>query len=156
MLAMTSEIIPSLEEASVAKSISLNNVQISAEDISESFEFIEEDIAQISKLNVEERLLVEQFLAMLKKHMAPLASSIVVSTSVLPFKLGVAKQAMIDPTGHLTLKLKGTERKVLDLSDPKNRDIMIAVISDFMPKFQNLLIQAAGEKLRKLPFQDPA
>lgn len=153
---MTSEIKPSLEEASVAKSISVNNVQISVEDISESFEFIEEDIAQISKLNVEERLLVEQFLEMLKKHMAPLASSIVVSTSVLPFKLGVVKQAQIDPTGHLTLKLKGTERKVLDLSEPKNRDIMVAVISDFMPKFQNLLIHAAAEKLHKLPFQDPA
>jgi hypothetical protein len=156
MLAMTSEIIPSLEEASVPKSISVNNVQISAEDISESFEFIEEDIAQIGKLNVEERLLVEQFLVMLKKHMAPLTSSIVVSTSVLPFKLGVVKQAQIDPTGHLTLKLKGTERKVLDLSESKNRDIMMAVISDFMPKFQNLLIQAAAEKLQKLPFQDPA
>jgi hypothetical protein len=46
MLAMTSEIISSLEESSVAKSISVNNVQISVEDISESFEFIEEDIAQ--------------------------------------------------------------------------------------------------------------
>ena len=153
MLAMTQETIPSIREAPVAKSISVNKKQISVEEIAESFEFIGEDIAQIGKLNVEERLLVEHFLATLKKHMEPLTSSIAVSTSVLPFELGVVTQAQLDPTGHLTLTLECAEQEVLDLREPKNRDIMMAVIGDFMPKFQDLISQTASEKLQRLSVQ---
>jgi hypothetical protein len=93
---MTRETIPRIDVDSVSKSISVNKTQISVEDIVEYFECIGEDIAQIGKLSVEERLLVEQFLATLKKHMEPLASSIAVSTSVLPFSLGLVTQAHID------------------------------------------------------------
>jgi len=153
MLAMTQETIPSIREAPVAKSISVNKKQISVEEIAESFEFIGEDIAQIGKLNVEERLLVEHFLVTLKKHMAPLTSSIAVSTSVLPFGLGVVTQAQLDPTGHLTLTLEYAEQEVLDLREPKNRDIMMAVIGDFMPKFQDLISQTEAEKLQRLSVQ---
>ena len=154
MLAMTQETILSKEEDSAAKSISVNKTQIGVEEIAEFFECIGEDIAQIGKLNVEERLLVERFLETLKKHMKPLASSIAVSTSVLPFSLGLVTQAQIDPTGHLTLTHENEEQEVLDLSELKNRDIMIAVIGDFMPKFQNLLYQTAAEKLQKSSVQD--
>lgn len=153
MLAMTQETIPSIREAPVAKSISVNKKQISVEEIAESFEFIGEDIAQIGKLNVEERLLVEHFLATLKKHMEPITSSIAVSTSVLPFDLGLVTQAQLDPRGHLTLTLEYAEQEVLDLREPKNRDIMMAVIGDFMPKFQDLISQTAAEKLQRLSVQ---
>jgi hypothetical protein len=52
MLAMTQETIPSIREALVAKSISVNKKQISVEEIAGSFEFIGEDIAQIGKLTL--------------------------------------------------------------------------------------------------------
>ena len=153
-LAMTQETILRIEYAIVAKPFSVNESQFGVEEIVESFEYIGADIVQIGKLNVEERLLVEQFLATLKKHMQPLTFSIDVSTSMLPFTLGVVTQAQIDSTGHLTLTLKSTEQKVLDLSEPENRDIMIAVISDFLPKFQDLISQVAAEKFQKPPVQD--
>ncbi len=127
----------------------IDKKQISVEEVVESFKVVGDDIEQISKLISEEKLMVAQFLASLLKHMQPLTSSIAVSTSVLPFELGAVTQAYIDPTGHLTLTFKDGHQEVKDLSEPQNRDLMMAVISDFIPKFNNLTSQIAFEKLQK-------
>jgi hypothetical protein len=38
---------------------------------------------------------------------------------------------------------------VMDLSEIQNRNIMLAVVNDIIPKFQNLVIQLEQEKLHK-------
>jgi hypothetical protein len=81
--------------------------------------------------------------------MQPLTSSIAVSTSLLPFELGAVIEAQIDPTGHLTLTFEDGHKQLLDLSEPKNRDLMMAIIGDFLSKFNDLTSQIAAEKLTK-------
>lgn len=47
-------------------------------------------------------------------------------------------------------------KQLLDLSEPKNRDLMMAIIGDFPSKFNDLTSQIAAEKLTKpLPVQVP-
>jgi hypothetical protein len=70
--------------------------------------------------------------------MQPLASSIVVNQTALPAQLGDVIQAHIDPTGHLVLQFDNNHIELKDLRDEKNRDIMMAVVVDVMPKFKSL------------------
>jgi hypothetical protein len=88
--------------------------------------------------------------------MQPLTSSIEVSTSLLPFELGSATQAQIDPTGHLTLTFEDGHKQLLNLSEPKNRDLMMALIGDFLYRFNELTSQIVAEKISKpLPVDVP-
>jgi len=112
--------------------------QFSILELVESLKSIADDIGQISELSSEEKLLVAQFFSSLLKLMKPLSPSIAVSQIALPAKLGDVVQAHIDPTGHLILLYEDNHIELKDLSEEKNRDLMIAVISDVVPKFKNL------------------
>jgi len=112
--------------------------QFSILELVESLKSIADDIGQISELSSEEKLLVAQFFSSLLKLMKPLSPSIAVSQIALPAKLGDVVQAHIDPTGHLILLYEDSHIELKDLSEEKNRDLMIAVISDVVPKFKNL------------------
>jgi hypothetical protein len=115
-----------------------NKKQISIQELVESLKSIADDIGQISELNSEEKILVAQFFSSLSKLMQPLASSIVVNQTALPAQLGDVIQAHIDPTGHLVLQFDNNHIELKDLRDEKNRDIMMAVVVDVMPKFKSL------------------
>jgi hypothetical protein len=145
-LAMTQKTSPA--EPPVVELKSVDKKQISIEEIVESLKSVGDDIVEIIKLTSEERLLVAQFLASLKHVQQPMFS-IAVSTSVLPIGIGVFTQAHIDSTGHLILTFEDGHLELKDLSETKNRDLMMAVIDDIMPKFKNLTSQIAGEKLQK-------
>lgn len=112
--------------------------QLTAQEIIESFRSTSDDIGQISELSSEERILVSQFFSSLLKLMKPLAPSIVVNQTSLPPQVGDVVQAHVDPTGHLLLQYTDGHVELLNLSDDKNRDIMMAVVADVMPKFKNL------------------
>ena len=70
--------------------------------------------------------------------MQPLAPSIAVNQLALPAKLGDVVRAHIDPTGHLILQFEDNHIELKDLSENKNRDLMMAVVGDVMPKFKSL------------------
>jgi len=139
---------PSPAEPLVPESKRVDKKQISIQEIVESLKSVGDDIGQISKLISEEKLLVTQFFASLLKHMQPLTPSIAVSTSVLPIEIGVT-QAHIDPTGHLVLTFEDGHLELEDLSETKNRDLMMAVVGDIVPKFKNLTRQSPDEKLQE-------
>jgi hypothetical protein len=65
----------------------------------------------------------------------------VIDQLALPAQLGDVVQAHIDPTGHLILEYADGHIELKDLIDEKNRDLMIAVIEDVMPKFKSLTSQ---------------
>jgi hypothetical protein len=154
-LVMTQTTQPRPAEAIVLEAKTVDRKQISVEEIAETFQSVRDDIGQISRLTSEEKILVEQFLASMRKVMQPLTSSIAVSTSVLPFKLGAVNQAHIDSTGHLTLAFEDGHLEVKDLNAIENRDVMMAVIDDILPKFNDLINQFSGEKLQKSSVQEP-
>ena len=130
--------------------------QISIEEIAATFQTVAEDIAQIGQLNSEENAVVTQFLSSLKTHMEPLTSSIPVSTVIIPIEYGLPEQANIQPNGRLQLTYSDDRRQLVDLSEPKNRDFMMAVIDDVMPKLEALAREFEEHLLRKdIPVEEP-
>jgi len=112
--------------------------QISIQELVESLKSTADDIGQISELSSEEKILVSQFFLSLFKLMQPLAPSIAVNHLALPAQVGDVVQAHIDPTGHLLLQFEDNHAELQDLSEEKNRDLMMTVIEDVVPKFKNL------------------
>ena len=104
----------------------------------DSFKSTADDIGQISELSSEERILVTQFFSSLLKLMRPLAPSISVAQQALPSQVGDVVQAHVDPTGHLVMQYTDGHIELLNLSEEKNRDIMMAVVGDVVPKFKSL------------------
>lgn len=112
--------------------------QVNLQEIVDSLKSTADDIGQISELSSEEKILVSQFFSSLLKLMQPLAPSIQVSQTALPAQVGDVAQANIDPTGHLVLQYPDGHVELKNLSDEKNRDLMMAVVGDVVPKFKNL------------------
>jgi hypothetical protein len=112
--------------------------QISIQEIVESLKSTADDIGQISELTSEEKILVTQFFISLFKLMQPLAPSIAVTQMALPAQFGDVTQAYIDPTGHLVLNFEDGHVELKNLSEEKNRDLMMAVVGDVVPKFKSL------------------
>jgi len=136
-------------EPSIVDSKSGTKKQISIEEILESFKSVADDIQQISKLFSEESVVVTQLLALLKR-MHQLAPSIEVSTAALPFEVGEAIEARLDSAGNLVLTYADEHQELRDLRDFKNRDVMIAVIGDILPKLEELTTKPK-EKIKATP-----
>lgn len=115
--------------------------QMTFQELVESLRSTADDIGQISEFSSEEKILVSQFFSSLLNLMQPLAPSISVTRLALPTQLGDVVEAYLDPTGHLVLQFEDNHLELRDLSEEKNRDLMIAVIMDVMPKFKSLTSQ---------------
>jgi hypothetical protein len=116
-----------------------SNVQdMSIQELAAAMKSMAEDVGQISELASEEKLLVAEFLTSLLKLMQPLTPSMPVSTSALPAEAGNIVKAYIDPTGHLALLHEDGHMELKNLSEERNRDIMIMIVKDVMPKFKSL------------------
>jgi hypothetical protein len=115
-----------------------NDYEMSIQELAAALKSMADDVGQISELASEEKLLVTEFFASLFKLMQPLTTSMPVSTAALPAEVGNIVQAHIDPTGHLALLHEDGHMELKDLSEERNRDLMIIVIKDVMPKFKSL------------------
>jgi hypothetical protein len=112
--------------------------EISIQELAAAMKSMADDVGQISELASEEKLLVAEFLTALLKLMQPLTPSMPVSPSALPAETGNIVKAYIDPTGHLALLHEDGHMELKNLSEEQNRDIMIMVVKDVMPKFKSL------------------
>jgi hypothetical protein len=112
--------------------------QISTQELAAALKSMADDVGQISELAAEEKLLVTEFFASLLKLMQPLTPAMPVSTSVLPVEIGNVLQAHIDPTGHLALVYEDGHLELKDLKEECNRDLMILIVQDVVPKFKSL------------------
>jgi hypothetical protein len=120
--------------------------QISPQELVESLKSVQDDIGQIAELTSEEELLVAEFFSLLLKLMAPLASSMPVSTEILPNEMQTAVQANLDAKGQLALLYEDGRMELTNLSEQRYRDLLIAVIEDVTPKFKEL----TGTQKRKV------
>ncbi|MCJ7560650.1 hypothetical protein MUO79_08560 [Candidatus Bathyarchaeota archaeon] len=136
---------------SVEASVSQNAVQVSGKDekeitlnqtklqgLIESLRSVQDDIGQIGELSSEEKILVTKFFEALLKLMQPLAATMPISIEVLPAEMGDVAQANIDPTGHLIVLHRNGQVELENLNEEKNRDLMMIVVEDVMPKFKQL------------------
>ena len=112
--------------------------EISIQELAAALKSMADDVGQISELASEEKLLVTEFFKSLLKLMQPLTTSMPVSTTALPAEAGKIVKAYIDPTGHLALLHEDGHMELENLAEERNRDLMIIVIRDVMPKFKSL------------------
>ena len=99
---------------------------------------LQDDVGQICELASEETRVVEVFFESFLKLMQPFAKTMSVSLGALPEELGDVAQANIDPTGHLMILHQDGQVELRDLSEETQRDLMVRVIKDVMPKFKQL------------------
>jgi hypothetical protein len=132
------------------KRVEKKNVNV--QELVDSLKSSADDIGQISELTSEEKLLVGQFFESLLKLMKPLAPSIPVSTSALPSTIVNAVSAHVDPTGKLAITFEDGHLELKDLSEYKNRDLMISVVSDVAPKFKGLTSAAKRKVETRIKF----
>jgi len=110
----------------------------SLQDILNSLRSVKDDVGQICELSSEEKSLVTAFFESLFKLMRPLTTTLPVSTLSLPENMSHAIQANVDPTGHLIVYYKDQQVELKDLRQEENRDLMIHVVKDIIPKFKQL------------------
>jgi hypothetical protein len=126
--------------------------QVSVQELVDSLKSAADDIGQINELTSEEKILVAQFFNSLLKLMKPLAPAMPVSTSALPDEIGEVTQAYVDPTGHLALIFQDGHMELKNLSEERNRELMVAVVSDVMPKFKSLTSQQKRKIENRIKF----
>jgi hypothetical protein len=112
--------------------------EMSIQELAAALKSMADDVGQISELASEEKLLVTEFFASLLKLMQPLTTAMPVSPTALPAEGGNVAKAYIDPTGHLALLHEDGHMELKNLTEEQNRDLMILVIKDVMPKFKSL------------------
>jgi hypothetical protein len=125
--------IPLTEEPKKSK-----QAQVSLEELVESLKSVQDDVGQICELISEEKRFVATFFESLLKIMKPLAATMPVSPEALPEELGNVVQASMEPAGHLIVLYGDGRMELKNLSEEANRDLMISVIEDVMPKFKQL------------------
>jgi hypothetical protein len=129
---------------------SLDKKPVGIEEMMKSLKRVGANVRQIVKLNSEEDLLVAELMASLKRAPQQMFS-ISVSTSELPIRTVAFTHAHMDFTGHLILTSEDGRSKVMDLNETENRDLMMAVVGEIVPKFKDLASQTAKKKRKKKP-----
>jgi hypothetical protein len=112
--------------------------QMSLEDLISSMKGLQDDIGQIAELSSEEKRVVDVFFDSFLTLMKPLAKTMPVSPTALPDEMGNVKQANIDPKGNLMLIYRDGQVEIMNLNEKNQRDLMICVMKDVMPKFKRL------------------
>ena len=120
------------------KSETSGSAQITLEQLIESMKNLQDDFGQILELSSEEKRIVEVFFDSFLRLMKPLAKTIPVSPSSLPDEIGNVIQANVDPKGNFMLLYPDGQVEIRNLREKNERDLMICVLKDAMPKFKQL------------------
>ena len=122
--------------------------QLTLQELLDSMKGVQEDIGQICELMSEEKVFVPEFFASFLKLVQPIASTLPVSTAILPREMGDVAQALVDPLGNLILLYEDGYAKIENLREEKHRDLMVAIVKDVTPKIR-LLINAHRQKIEE-------
>ena len=112
--------------------------KVTLDDTISSMKSLQDDVGQISELRSEENRVVDVFFESFLALMTPLAKTMPVSVDALPVELGNAEQAYVDPKGNLMLLFPGGHVEIKNLNEASQRELMICVMQDVMPKFKQL------------------
>jgi hypothetical protein len=125
---------------------------VSPEEVVETLRRLREDVGQISELSSEEENIVAAFALAFLKLMEPLTKALPVDTSILPRELGSVEKANVVPRGDLVILHSDGRMESLDLTDKDNRDLLIATVSDVMPRFNSLISQRRSKIEKRITF----
>ncbi len=125
---------------------------VSAEEVIGTLRKLREDVGQISELSLEEGNIVEAFSLAFLQIMESLANTLSVDVSILPREMGVIEMANVVPKGELVTLFVDGRMESFDLKDPENRDLLVDVVSNVMPKFNALIAQRRIKMERRISF----
>ena len=80
--------------------------------------------------------------------MSPLTQTLPVDVSVIPSEYGPVERANIIPQGKLVLLHRDGNMTSIDLIEVENRDLLVRVIADVMPRF-NMFISERRQRIEK-------
>jgi len=109
---------------------------------------VRDDVEQIVKLTAEEKRLIAELRESLKCLPQNMFSVSVPADGLLA-KDGRFTHARIDSAGHLILTAEDGHMKVMDIGDPENRELVVSVIGDFVPRLKDYASQLEEEKIQR-------
>jgi hypothetical protein len=127
-------------------------VPASPDAVVETLRRLREDVGQISELSSEEGSIVAAFSLAFLKLMEPLTKALPVDASVLPPGLGAVEKANILPKGDLVILYRDGRMESVDLTDVENRDLLITVVSDAVPRFNALIARRRTKIENRIAF----
>ena len=137
----------SVPEASISEEAPKPKVSpASPEDVIATLKELREDVGQIYEISSEEENIVIAFSLAFLKLMESLTRSLPVDVETLQGQLRNAERANILPKGELVVLFRDGRMESVDLIKPENRDLLVDVVSDVMPKFNDLI----GERRRRI------
>ena len=124
----------------------------SPEDVIATLKKLREDVGQIYEVSSEEENIVIAFSLAFLKLMESLTRSLPVDVETLQGQLRNAERANILPKGELVVLLRDGRMESVDLLKPENRDLLVDVVSDVMPKFNDLIGERRGRIEKRISF----
>ncbi len=124
----------------------------SPEDVIATLKELREDVGQIYEISSEEENIVIAFSLAFLKLMESLTRSLPVDVETLQGQLRNAERANILPKGELVVLFKDGRMESVDLIKPENRDLLVDVVSDVMPKFNDLIGERRGRIEKRISF----
>ena len=124
----------------------------SHEDVLATLKKLREDVGQIYEISSEEENVVIAFSLAFLKLMESLTRSLPVGVEILRGQLKNAERANILPKGELVVLLRDGRMESVDLTKPENRDLLVDVVSDVMPRFNDLIGERRGKIEKRISF----
>lgn len=143
---------PEGEEAPAASIEPSVVLPASSEEVVATLRKLREDVGQISELSAEEGNIVAAFSLAFLKTMEPLTKTLAVDISILPREMGAMEKANIIPKGELVVLFRDGRMVSVNLKDPENRDLLIIVVSNVVPKFNALIAQRRSKIEERIAF----
>ena len=143
----------SVPDASISEEAPKPKVSLpSPEDVIATLKKLREDVGQIYEISSEEENIVVAFSLAFLKLMESLTRSLPVDVEILQGQLRSAERANILPKGELVVLFRDGRMESMDLTKPENRDLLVDVVSDVMPKFNDLIGERRGRIEKRISF----
>ena len=130
----------------------LHGIPASSEEVINALKRLNEDVGQISELSAEEGNIVEAYALAFLKIMQPLTKTITVDPSILPREIGLVERANVIPQSELVILFDDGRMESFDLTAVENRDLLVSVIRNAIPKFNNLITHQRNKIEKRIAF----
>jgi len=127
-------------------------IPTSSEEVVNALRRLREDVGQVSELSAEEGNIVEAYALAFLKIMQPLTKTIPVDSSILPREMGLVERANVIPQSELVILFKDGRMESFDLTAVENRDLLIVVIGNAMPRFNDLIAKQRNKIENRIEF----
>jgi len=110
----------------------------SSEEVLSAIRGAREDVELVASLLSDEKMVVDTLVELLP-GLSPLMARVTVNPSLLPAEMGEAEEVRLAPYGMLIVCRMDGEIKTTDLTEGANRDLLVDVMRDIVPKLKEIL-----------------